>query len=130
MVQSKKKPSETLCELVEFLEVSKEQYEQAKKKCAEYDSMERHVYWAHKFEFADNARERYKLSTAYHNERKERRKAKDIMDKYKAIYDFVNSDNNKGALKRMKGTIEVQKRQEEYLEGERTYKAGEKDDNS
>ena len=38
---------------------------------------------------------------------------------------FINSDNNKGALKRLKGLIEVQKKEEEYLSNKRVYKGGE-----
>ena len=31
--------------------------------------MERHIYWAHKFEFANNRNERNRLATEYHHER-------------------------------------------------------------
>ena len=47
------------------------------------------------------------------------------MDMLKIIHDFVCSDNNKGALKRMKGMISIQKHQEEYLDGKKEYKGGE-----
>lgn len=102
----------------------------AKKKCEEFDSAERHIYWAHKFELAKDKAERNRLATAYQKERRERRHYKNICDEYKVINDFVNGDNNKGALKRMKGMIPLQKRQENYLYGEKIYKGGGADDNS
>ena len=124
MKKNEKKPSEIIEAFITFLEFSKNEYEQAKKKCEEWDSSERAIYWKHKFEFAKDKAERNRFATAYHNERKERRKYKDVCDKYKAIYDFMRSENNKSALKRMKGMINIQKHQEKYLESERQYKGG------
>lgn len=86
--------------------------------------MERHIYWAHKFEFAKDRNERNRLATKYQNERKERRRYKNICDEYKILAGFINSDNNKGALKRLKGLIEVQRREEEYISNKRVYKGG------
>lgn len=128
MQKTEKKPSDILLEFVDFLEEVKSQYETAKKKCEEYDSADRLIYWAHKFEMAMDKSERNKLATAYQNERRERRKYKDICDTYVKIYNFITSDNNKSTLKRMKGIIHIQKKEEDYVTGERAYKAGEKYD--
>ena len=119
-----RKPSDVTQEFVDFLEESKAVYENARKKFEEYDSMERHIYWAHKFEFAKDRNERNRLATKYQNERKERRRYKNICDEYKILAGFINSDNNKGALKRLKGLIEVQRREEEYISNKRVYKGG------
>ena len=119
-----RKPSDVTQEFVDFLEESKAVYENARKKCEEYASMERHIYWAHKFEFAKDRNERNRLATKYQNERKERRRYKNICDDYKILAGFINSDNNKGALKRLKGLIEVQRREEEYISNKRVYKGG------
>lgn len=123
-----KKPSECINEFVHFLEESKKLYEMAKSKCEEFDSMERLIYWSHKFELAKDKSERNRLATAYQKERRERRKYKDICDQYKAVYGFINSDNNKSILKRMKGLIGNQRQNEKYLESDRSYKAGVKND--
>lgn len=125
MEMKNKKPSDITQEFVDYLEESRKIYEYAKRKCEEYDSMERHIYWAHKFEFAKDRNERNRLATEYQNERKERRRYKNICDEYKTLVNFINSDNNKGALKRLKGLIEVQKKEEEYLSNKRVYKGGE-----
>lgn len=123
-MSDRKKPSKITQEFVEFLEESKKLYEFAKKKCEEYDSMERHIYWAHKFEFAKDKNERNRLATAFQKERQERRRYKNICDENKVLIGFINSDNNKGALKRLKGMIEPQKREEEYVSNKRVYKGG------
>lgn len=125
MEKKNKKPSDITQEFVDYLEESRKIYEYAKRKCEEYDSMERHIYWAHKFEFAKDRNERNRLATEYQNERKERRRYKNICDEYKTLVNFINSDNNKGALKRLKGLINVQKKEEEYLSNKRVYKGGE-----
>lgn len=118
-----KKPSDYLQEMLDYLEDSKNLYENAKKECEKYDSVDRLIYWAHKFELANGKNERNRLATAYQRERIERRRYKDICDTYEKIHDFVCSEN-KSTLKRMKGMIQNQKKQEEYLESERVYKAG------
>lgn len=125
MEKKNKKPSDITQEFVDYLEEYRKTYEYAKRKCEEYDSMERHIYWAHKFEFAKDRNERNRLATEYQNERKERRRYKNICDEYKTLVNFINSDNNKGALKRLKGLIDVQKKEEEYLSNKRVYKGGE-----
>lgn len=123
-----RKPSENIDEFVRFLEESKEIYEMAKAKCEEFDSMDRLIYWSHKFEFASDKSERNRLGTAYQRVRQERRRYKDLCDEYKVVYDFGSSENNKSTLRRMKGMIDRQKYKESYLESNRVYKAGEQSD--
>ena len=124
-MKAEKKPSEIVQDFIEFLDNSKAEYEEAKAKCDKYDSIDRHIYWAHKFELASDKNDRNRLATAYQKERLDRRACKNTVDRLKTIHDFVCSDNNKGALKRMKGMIQVQKSQEDYLDGEKEYKGGE-----
>lgn len=124
-MKAEKKPSEIVQEFIDFLEDSKTEYEEAKAKCDKYDSIDRHIYWAHKFELASDKNERNRLATEYQKERLDRRECKNTVDRLKTIHDFVCSDNNKGTLKRMKGMIQVQKSQENYFDGEKQYKGGE-----
>lgn len=127
MQKTEKKPSEVIQEFVEYLNVTKDAYEQAKQKCEEYDSVERLIHWAHKFEFAKDKLERNRLATAYQKERQERRKFKDVCDTYETVYKFITSENNKSTLGRMKSMLNIQKRQEDYVDGDRVYK-GDKHD--
>ena len=124
-MKAEKKPSEIVQDFIEFLDNSKAEYEEAKAKCDKYDSIDRHIYWAHKFELASDKNERNRLATAYQKERLDRRACKNTVDRLKAIHDFVCSDNNKSTIKRMKGMIQVQKSQEDYLDSEKEYKGGE-----
>lgn len=101
-METETRPSEKIKGFVQFLEDTKESYESAKKKLGEYDSKERHIYWAHKFEFANNRNERNRLATEYHHERLERRKYKDICDLYELVYEFINSENNKKHVEAIK----------------------------
>lgn len=120
-MRKQEKPSEILQEFIDFLEESRSMYEYAKKKCEEFDSLDRHIYWAHRIEFAKDKNERNRIATAHQKERLDRRRYKDICDMYEKIHLFVCSENNKATLKRMKGVVSAQKRQEEYLESERHY---------
>lgn len=67
-MKSEKKPSEIVQKFIDFLEASKTEYEEAKAKCDKYDSIDRHIYWAHKFELASDKNERNRLATAYQKE--------------------------------------------------------------
>lgn len=122
MKRNEKRPSEIISNFIELMKTAQEQYANAKKKCSELDSFERHEYWDHLFEFAKDKSERNKLATAFQKERKRRREYKDIVDLYIRINDFVSSENNKAILKRMNGMLTMQKNQEEYLLSDREYK--------
>lgn len=119
---NEKKPSEIISDFIELMKTAQEQCADAKKKCSELDSFERHEYWDHSFEFARDKSERNKLATAYQQERRKRREYKDIVDFYIRINDFVSSENNKAVLKRLNGMLSMQKHQEEYLASDRKYK--------
>lgn len=127
-MQKQKKPSEIIEDFINLMKDAQEQYSDARKQCEILDSTDRHVYWAHKFEFADKA-ERGRLGTAYQRERKKRREHKDIVDLYKYVNDFACSENNKAVLKRLNGMLTLQKRQERYLESDRSLKEKAGDDN-
>lgn len=124
-----KKPSEIIQEFIRFLEESKVLYEIAKNKCDEYDSLDRHIYWDHKIEFAKDKNERNRIATAHQKERLERRRYKNTSDLYKEIHGFTCHELNKAILKRLKTLLEKQKKIEEYLFNDREYKAGDKYDN-
>ena len=76
MQVKEERPSEIIEKFIKFLENSRDMYEMAKKKCDEYDSFDRHVYWDHKIEFAKDKNERNRIATAHQKERLERRRYK------------------------------------------------------
>lgn len=123
-----RKPSEIIGDFLDLLKESQERYDKAQAECEDLDSAERARKWAHKFEFASNKQERNRLGTAFQNERRLRRKYKDIVDLYKTVRDFASSENNKAVLKRLNGMLNIQKHQEEYLDSKREYKGGDEND--
>lgn len=129
-MQTERKPSEIIQDFIDLLKDGQEKYNNAMSECERLDSFERSKQWAHKFEFASNRQERNKLATAYREERKLRRKHKDIVDLYKVVHDFASSENNKAVLKRLNGMLGVQKHSENYLSSDREYKAGDKGGNN
>lgn len=123
-----RKPSEIMQDFLELIERSHYEYIENEKAYKALD--EKTHEWAHKFEFASNKNERNRLGTAYQRERIQRREYKDAAQLYKYIHEFAVSENNKPALKRLKGVLAKQKDEEKYLLGDRKYKAGDSDDNS
>lgn len=120
-----RKPSEIVQDFINLIERSHQEY--AKNEAAYKKLDDKTLEWAHRFEFVSDKNERNRLATAYQKERKQRRTCKDIAKLYKNIHEYAVSENNKPALKRLKGTLAKQKEDEDYLFGDRKYKVGERD---
>ena len=121
------RPSEIIGEFLRLIERSHREFTENERAYKELDK--KTSDWAHKFEFARDKGERNKLGTAYHKERQKRREYKDMAKLYEAIHEFAISENNKPAIKRLKGMLSRQKNTDNYLFGDREYKAGENDGN-
>lgn len=120
-----RKPSEIIEDFLELIEQSHREFTENEKAYKELDG--KTAEWAHKFEFAQDKNERNRLGTAYHRERKKRRGHKDLAKLYEPVHEFALSENNKATIKRLKGMLSRQKSVENYLFGDRKYKAGDKD---
>ena len=114
------KPSEIIETFLDWLESCKNEYEENYAIAGEEDK--RVQDFLHAMEFAQNKQERNRIATQLQQSRKRRRVAKDRVQELKEVYDFYKDQNNRPALKRMKGIIPKQKKTEEYLASERTYK--------
>lgn len=114
------KPSEIIETFLDWLESCKNEYEENYAIAGEEDK--RVQDFLHAMEFAQNKQERNRIATQLQQSRKRRRAAKDKVQELKEVYDFYKDQNNRPALKRMKGIIPKQKKTEAYLTGERTYK--------
>lgn len=117
-----RKPSEIIQDFIDLIEQSHQEY--IKNEAAYKKLDERTLEWAHRFEFVADKNERNRLGTAYQKERKQRRAYKDTAKLYENIHEFAVSENNKPALKRLKGMLARQIEDEKYLFGDREYKAG------
>lgn len=76
----------------------------------------------HAIEFEADAKKRAVIATECHRSRKKRRAAKDVVALLRPVREFMTDTSNKYYLKRMRKLYSDLKHQEEYLEGERTYK--------
>lgn len=123
--KNERKPSEIIEDFLNLIEQSYQKFAENEKEYKNLD--EKTAEWAHKFEFAQNKSERNRLGTAYQRERQKRRAYKDMAKLYESIHEFAISENNKPAIKRLKGMLARQKSTENYLFGDRKYKAGDKD---
>lgn len=76
----------------------------------------------HEMEFEPNNKKRAVIATRLHKSRLDRREAKDRVDLYKSVTDFIREATNKNLIKMMKKTMGDLKVAENYVYGEREYK--------
>lgn len=76
----------------------------------------------HEIEFASDKAERNRAVTKLQQSRKRRRENKDIVLKTEKIVKFFQEQNNRATLNRMRQLLGQQRKEEEYLNSERTYK--------
>lgn len=114
------KPSVHLEAFLDYIDQIKAEYE------ASYDAVgkedKRLQDLLHELEFAENKAEKGKVSTKLRNSRINRRKNKDIVVLYEEIVKFFEVPRHKEELKQLQQLIERQKKEEDYIYGERVYK--------
>ena len=111
-----RRPSEIILDFIDLCELSHDEYLNSKSAVDSYDKDT--LSWVHKIENEDKAEERSKISTAWHKERKERRKHKNNMILYEKIHEFACNEMNKSTLKRMKTLLQKQIETEQYIESD------------
>lgn len=75
----------------------------------------------HEMEFAKDKAERNRVATKMQRSRRNRRENKDIVLMNEKVVDFFNEPKNRDTLNRMRQLFGQQRKEEEYLMGERTY---------
>lgn len=76
----------------------------------------------HEMEFAENKAERNRVATKLQHSRRRRRENKDVVKRNERVVKFFEEQKNREALNRMRQLLGQQRKEEEYLSGERTYK--------
>lgn len=76
----------------------------------------------HEMEFESNNKKRSVIATRLHNSRVRRRKAKDISKKLKPVTDYVKEATARSHIKHLKKMAADLKKEEDFVNGERTYK--------
>lgn len=115
-----KKPSEVITDFLNFLELSKYEYETAYNAVGKEDAKTQ--TFMHDLEFAPDKAERNKIATRFQKSRKERRRQKDITLLYEHLYSFYTDKKNAEMLKAIRRLQNEQISTEKYLYGQREFK--------
>lgn len=119
-MSKQRSPAKELEAFLNFVDDNKREYDYAYGMVNEEDR--KLTDMVHEIEFAENAAERNKVATRIQNSRRARRKNKDIVTRNKALVEFFEDQNHKKTLNALRQLLGKQRREEEYLESERTYK--------
>lgn len=76
----------------------------------------------HEMEFAPDKAERNRVATKLQHSRKERRRNKDIVKLNELVVKFFEEKGHRDTLNKMRQLLGRQRKEEEYLFGERVYK--------
>ena len=76
----------------------------------------------HELEFAENVNEKRRSGTKLQQSRRERRRQKDEVKRLRLLIEFFNDPANKSSLNKMRQLLGRQRKEEEFLNGDRIYK--------
>jgi len=120
MAEKIRTPAERLAEFLGFIDQCYTDYQSA------YDAVnaedKRLQDLLHEMEFAADKAERNRVATRLQNSRKERRRNKDTAKLNEQVVKFFDEKGHRDTLNRMRQLLGRQRKEEEYLFGERVYK--------
>ena len=113
-------PAKALEEFLKAVAASKQEYQYAYDAVNEEDRRLQDLL--HEMEFAPNKAERNRSATKLQQSRRRRRDYKDMVKKNEKLVKFFEEQKNREILNRMCQLLGQQRKEEEYLASERTYK--------
>lgn len=113
-------PAEQIKQFLDFVDESRKLYDLAEENVKTEER--RQTDLLHEIEFSANSKERNKTATCLHKCRADRRRYKDEMKRQEQIVIFFNNDQNRKVLNQLRQLLGRQRKEEEYLNSERTYK--------
>ncbi|WP_124066271.1 hypothetical protein [Clostridium sp. E02] len=117
--KSEPKPSELIKDFLDYLSICQKEYQAA---CTEMFAEDKKVQdFLHSIEFENNCKERNKITTRWHISRNRRRAAKDRSLELERVAKFYTDKANKPFIDKLRSMVKDQKKEEEWLESERTY---------
>lgn len=119
-MEKQKNPSEYLSDFLNFVDACAQEYRWACDGMAEEDKRLQDLL--HEMEFANDKAERNRVATKLQASRKQRRKMKDLVMRDEQVVKFFEDEQNRKILNKMRQLLGRQRKEEEYLEGERSYK--------
>ena len=119
MKEKKKEPSETLSDFLSYIDQIRSKYKAAEDAMKTEDKRLQDLL--HELEFAKDKAERNRVATKLQRSRRERRRQKDEMMRLELIVQFFDEQTPKSTVNKMRQVLGRQRKQEEYLNGERHY---------
>ena len=116
----KNSPAAELEHFLNFVEACSQEYKIAYDKVNEEDR--RVQDFLHQMECAKDQAERNRVATKLQKSRRSRRQNKDLVKRDEKVVQFFLEEKNRGVLNRMRQLLGQQRKEEEYLSGERVYK--------
>lgn len=119
MKEKKKEPSEVLADFLNYIDRIRYEYKAAEDAMKTEDKRLQDLL--HELEFAEDKAARNRVATKLQRSRRERRHQKDEMMRLELIVQFFDEQTPKTTVNKMRQILGRQRKQEEFLNGERHY---------
>lgn len=119
MSKKEKDPSEVLTEFLEYINGCCKQYQAARESVKTEERRLQDLL--HELELAEGESAKRRAATKLRNSRRQRRRKKDETMRLELIVNFFDEPAHKNSMNKMKQLVRRQKKQEEFLDGERHY---------
>lgn len=125
MSKTGREPSDVLTDFLNYIDCCRARYQAAQDAVKKEEKRLQDLL--HELEFAENENAKRRAATKLQQSRRERRQQKDEMMRRELVVDFFNEQANKSTLNKMRQLLGRQRKQEEFLDGERHYNPRVKD---
>lgn len=119
MKEKEKEPSEVLSDFINYIDRIRYEYKAAQEAVKIEDMRLQDLL--HEMEFAEDKAERNRVATRLQRSRRERRRQKDEVKRLELIVQFFEDQTPKSTINKMRQILGKQRKQEEFLNGERHY---------
>ena len=119
MGKTERDPSEILTDFLNYIDCCRAGYQAAQEAVRKEERRLQDLL--HELEFAGNENEKRRAATKLQQSRRERRKQKDETMRRELVVDFFAEQAHKGTLNKMRQLLGRQRKQEEFLDGDRHY---------
>lgn len=119
MNKNEREPSEVLEGFLEYINICREQYQAAHE--AVKTEERRLQDLLHELELTEGENAKRRAATKLRNSRRQRRRKKDEAMRLELIVKFFDEPAHKNAVNKMRQLVKRQRKQEEFLDGERHY---------
>lgn len=118
-MKNEKEPSEVLSDFLNYIDKCRHDYQTAHDAVGMEDKRLQDLL--HGLEFAADENEKRRAGTKPQQSRRERRRQKDEMMRRELVVQFFDDPTPKSTINKMRQILGRQRKQEEYLNGERHY---------